>query len=184
MLDLPNLRYLSVRDFGRCPDSKTPAKMLDSSYCNRGLREGMKEAGPLLFELRLFTSVVDLKLHGITCPMWPLPELLVPLRHLFSSLESLCLILCDTKLTHALVEVTASTPQDHMRSLSTLTITSDDYILIPQYLALRTSRGLPRLKLLTVNPRMALLRHFYADYAENMQVMDRNWRNIPQGMGW
>jgi hypothetical protein len=182
MLDLPNLRRLSVRDFGRCAETTTPPKMLDSR--NRCVGKETKDSLTLLSELCPFTSVVHLELHGVVCPTSSLQMLLVPFQHLFSELRSLSMILCDVKFLDALVETTLIATPEHMDRLSELVITSGEYSHVLQYLALRAARDLPSLQLLSVNPRIALLRHFYSKYAKTSRVMNKKWRNIPEDTCW
>jgi len=182
MLDLPQLQYLSVRDFGRCPETTTPVKMLDSH--NRCEGRGVKDPFKLLSELCPFTSVIHFKLYGVACATTSLRVLLAPLQHIFSDLKSLSIVLCDVKFVEALIETTLITPPERMDSMLDLTITSGEYPHVLQYLALRAARGLPPLKLLSVNPRIALLRHFYSEYAYSFRVMNRKRRNIPQDMCW
>ncbi|KAF8237286.1 hypothetical protein L208DRAFT_1389521 [Tricholoma matsutake] len=182
MLDLPNLQRLSVRDFGRCPENTTPRKMLDSCYPCAG--KEMKDSFKLLSELCPFRSVIHLKLHGVICPTTSHDELLMPMQHLFSELKSLSIVLCDVDFIEALLETTSITPPERLERLSQLTVTSDEYSRVLQYLALRAARGLPPLKLLSVNPKMALLRHFYSEYAEAFHVLNRKRQNIPHDMCW
>ena len=182
MIDLPNLQRLSVRDLGRCGQKTTPKNMLDSSYRPTG--KEAKDCFDLLLNLCPFRSIVHLKLHGITCPTTSLDELLLPLQHLFSALESLSIILCDVTFLEALIEITLLTSPERLNSLSELTITSDDYSHVLQYLALRAARGLPVLKLLSVNPRISLLRHFYSKHADSFRVMNRKRQNAPKDMYW
>jgi hypothetical protein len=182
MLHLPNLRRLSVRDFGRCAETTTPKKMLDSHH--RCVGKETKDSLTLLSELCPFTSVVHLELHGVVCPTSSLQMLLVPFQHLFSGLRSLSIILCDVKFLDALVEVTLVTPLEHMDMLSKLAITSGEYSHVLRYLALRATRGLLPLQMLSVNPRISLLRHFYSNYARAFRVMDKKRRNIPKDTCW
>jgi hypothetical protein len=182
MLVLPNLQRLSLRDFGRCPANTTPKKLLDSY--NPRVGKELKDAYNLLLELCPFRSVIHFKLHGVMCATTSLHLLLVPLQHLLSGLKSLSILFCDVKFTEALIETTLTTPPEHIDRLSKLTITSSDYTHVLQYLALRVARGLPPLKLLSVNPRLALLRHFYSGYTEAFRVMNRKRQNVPQDMCW
>lgn len=171
---LPKLLSLSVHDFGTCPDSATPRRMRDTFF----KVTPNKDATGLLTAMCPFTTVINLKLLGVTCPSTPLPGLLLPLQYLFQAAKSLSLVLCDADFLDALVETTIAASPKLLENLSELTLTSEDYPLVLEYLSLRAARGLPRLKLLSVNPRMALLRHFYADYAEGLRVVGRRKHRV------
>ncbi|KAF9467625.1 hypothetical protein BDZ94DRAFT_1248577 [Collybia nuda] len=174
LLILPKLASLTVHDFGSCPDSTTPRRMQDTFF----KVVPNKDATELLTAMCPFGSVGNLKLLGVTCPSTPLPGLLQPLQYLFQAVKSLSLVLCDADFLDALVEATVVASPTLLENLSELTITSEDYPLVLNYLSLRASRGLPRLKLLSVNPRMAVLRHFYADYAEGLRVVGRRKQRV------
>jgi hypothetical protein len=171
---LPKLICLSVHDFGSCPDSTTPRRMRDTFFKTAA----NKDATELLITMCPFTTVINLKLLGVTCPSTPLPELLLPLQYLFQAVKTLSLVLCDIDFLDVLVETTLAASPKFLENLSQLTLTSEDYPLVLEYLSLRAARGLPRLKLLSVNPRMALLRHFYSDYAEALRVVGRRKRRV------
>ncbi|KAF8063338.1 hypothetical protein FPV67DRAFT_237863 [Lyophyllum atratum] len=164
-LILPNLRSAFVHDFGRSPESRTPSRLQDKSCSAED-----KDACKLLVALCPFTKVASLTLRGVTCFSSTFEEVMLPLQYLFQGLESLVLIQCDSQFLRVLFDVTLDSRLSELESLSKLVITSDDHQLVLFYLRLRAARGLPRLKLFSVNPRMALLRHFYREFAADFHV--------------
>ncbi|GLB42914.1 hypothetical protein LshimejAT787_1203630 [Lyophyllum shimeji] len=164
-LILPNLCCLFVHDFGRCPESRTPWH-LQCEPCS----DAEKDARELLVALCPFTKVSSLTLRGVTCFASTFEEVMLPLKYLFEGLESLVLAQCDSQFLHILLNVTLDSDISELESLSELVITSNDYPLVMDYLRLRAARGLPRLKVFSVNPRMALLRHFYREFATDFLV--------------
>ncbi|KAG5645309.1 hypothetical protein DXG03_006498 [Asterophora parasitica] len=188
----PSLSTVQVHDFGRCPETRTPVEMRDdtayatstaSSDSNIDINSDThftpdpnsewatnKDARELLTALCPFTSITSLTLRGVTCFFSTFEDVTPPLEHLFRGLTALVLVQCDSQFFHALFDITLdSTPTD-LEALTQLVITSDDYPLVLDYLRLRAARGLPKLGLFSVNPRMAVLRHFYGEFAEDFQV--------------
>jgi len=164
-LILPNLRSMFVHDFGRCPESRTPSDLQYESYSHEE-----KDACELFVALCPFTMVNSLTLRGVTCFASTFEDVMLPLQYLFHGLKSLVLVQCDFQFLHVLFDVTLDSHVSELDSLSELVITSDDYPLVMDYLRLRSVRGLPHLKMFSVNPRMALLRHFYREFAADFHV--------------
>ena len=170
-LILPNLHSASVHDFGLCPERTTPPRYRDTYFKSTIAHE--KDASQLLVAMCPFQNLAHLKLRGVLCPSTPFESLTLPLKYLFEGLSSLHLLKSDPEFMLALVDVTSAGSKCVLRNLTDLSTTCEDYALVMEYLALRSARGLPRLRLLSVNPKISLLRHFYGEYAEEMRVLGR-----------
>ncbi|RDB21924.1 hypothetical protein Hypma_010912 [Hypsizygus marmoreus] len=163
-LILPKLRSLSVHDFGECPEPTTPT-------CRPQKHPTISnDAFDLLVAMCPFTTVTHLTLRGVSCPDTTFEDMMEPMRYLFEGLESLAIIRCDTEFVDGLFEVTLDSDLSELNGLTELLVTINDYSFFMEYLRLRAARGLPRFKILAVNPRMALLRHFYRDYSDSIYV--------------
>ncbi|KAF5375956.1 hypothetical protein D9615_008157 [Tricholomella constricta] len=165
----PNLRSVYVHDFGRCPEARTPLDVRDDT-AEWPDWAANKDARELLIALCPFTQITSLTLRGVTCFFSTFEEVTLPLQHLFRGLESLVLVQSDSQFFHALFDITLDSIPADLGALSELVITSDDYPLVLDYLRLRAARGLPKLTLFSVNPRMAILRHFYRDFSNDFHV--------------
>jgi len=170
-LILPNLHSASVHDFGRCPESTTPPRYRDTYF--KSVTPQEKDASKIFVAMCPFQNLMHLKLHGVLCPSTPPESLTLPLRYLFEGLSSLHLLKSDPGFMLALVDVTSACSIWVLRNLEELSTTCEEYALVMGYLALRSARGLPRLRVLSVNPKISLLRHFYEEYAEEMRVLGR-----------
>ena len=170
-LILPNLYSASVHDFGRCPERTTPSRYRDTHFKSVIAQE--KDASKLLVAMCPFRNLTHLKLRGVLCPSTPFESLILPLQYLFEGLSSLHLLKSDPEFMLALVDVTSVCSMHGLRNLTELSTTCEEYALVMEYLALRSARGLPRLRRLSVNPKISLLRHFYKEYAEEMRVLGR-----------
>ncbi|KAG5653488.1 hypothetical protein H0H81_000125 [Sphagnurus paluster] len=166
----PNLSSVLVHDFGRCPETKTPTALRDDARETRPDWLQSKDACDLLMALCSFTQITNLTMRGVTCFLSVFEDVMLPLQYLFQGLKSLVLVHCDSLLMHALFDFTLDAALEDLEGLSELVITSDDDALVLNFLRLRAARGLPKLKLFSVNPRIAILRHFYRGFSADLHV--------------
>ncbi|KAG6808841.1 hypothetical protein H0H92_002624 [Tricholoma furcatifolium] len=169
-LVLPNLQSLVLHDFRRCPDSELPTLVPET------ITPGRSDALKLLRVMSAWTTITRMTLRGIECFTSTYEEVMVTLQNLFRGLQSLSLLDCDGKFLHILRDFTSTSPHEDVAGLSELSIVAHDYPMVLDILRLRAGRELPRLKTLSVNPMMAILRPFVRDF-----VVELNVHEVPGG---
>ncbi|KAG6856963.1 hypothetical protein H0H87_011633 [Tephrocybe sp. NHM501043] len=163
-LALPSLSSVTVHDFRRCPETGLPTLVPAKITPDR------TDALVLLRALQPFTSITNLTLRGVECFTSSLREVEIPLQPLIHGLKSLVLVNCDAQFLHILYNTTVETSRQSLVGLSELAITCHNYSMVLDYLRLREARGLPRLKTLSVNSKMAILRPIVRDFVDTFHV--------------
>ncbi|KAH0580535.1 hypothetical protein H2248_002027 [Termitomyces sp. 'cryptogamus'] len=163
-LDLPRLSSVMLHDFRRCPEAGLPPLIPEKA------EPKWTDAYDVLMILMQSITITKLTLRGVECFSSSFEEVTEPLHALFQGLKSLSLIKCDSQFFHILHNTTLESSFQALERLSDLAITCYDYSMVLEYLRLRKARGLPRLNTLSVNSKMAILRHFTNDFVSNFHV--------------
>ncbi|KAG6841596.1 hypothetical protein C0991_009352 [Blastosporella zonata] len=163
-LILPSLSSVLVHDFRRCMEPGMPTLVPAKITPDR------TDAIGLLGAMQAFTAVTNLTLRGVECFTSVFEEVAVPLQNLIRGLKSLVLVNCDAQFLHILYNTTLQSSRDDLADLSNLAITSYDYSMVLDFLQLREARGLPLLKTLSVNSKIAILCHFVKDFVVTFHV--------------
>ncbi|KAG6902697.1 hypothetical protein C0995_012837 [Termitomyces sp. Mi166 len=163
-LDLPCLSSVMLHDFRRCPEPGLPPLMPEK------VEPKWTDAHDILMILTQSVTITNLILRGVECFSSSFEEVTELLHALFQGLKSLALIKCDGQFLHILRNITLKSSFQDLEGLSDLAITCYDYSMVLEYLRLRKARKLPRLNTLSVNSKMATLRHFVKDFTINFHV--------------
>ncbi|KAG6919380.1 hypothetical protein DXG01_006929 [Tephrocybe rancida] len=158
-LILPVLSSVLVHDFRRCPAPGMPTLVPAKINPDR------TDAIELLRTLGSFSTITQLTLRGVECFTSCIEEVTVPLEQLIRGLEALVFVNSDSQFLHILRNVTLKASRGDLEGLADIAITGHDYLMVLEYLRLRAARGLPRLRTLSVNTKLAPVRHFVHEFA-------------------